>query len=84
MSEENEVLLAILLIDEKNNHEYFAHKYNISNNLKEDLNLLTDNFLKIDSDKKFLKKNLLKNIYFFGKKHLKNFKYSKFLPQQTN
>ncbi len=68
---ENEVLLAILLIDEKNNHEYFAHKYNISNNLKEDLNLLTDNFLKINSDKKFLKKNLLKNIYFFGKKHLK-------------
>jgi len=33
-----DILLAILLIDEKDNHEYFAHKYNISNNLKEKLN----------------------------------------------
>jgi tRNA nucleotidyltransferase/poly(A) polymerase len=29
-----DILLAVLLIDEKNNHEYFAHKYNISNELK--------------------------------------------------
>ena len=37
---EKNILLAVLLIDEKNNHEYFAHKYNIANNIKENLNLL--------------------------------------------
>ena len=34
-----ELLLAVLLIDEKNNHEYFAHKYNVSNNIKENLHI---------------------------------------------
>ena len=34
------ILLAVLLIDDKDNHEYFAHKYNIANNIKENLNLL--------------------------------------------
>ena len=67
----NEILLAILLIDEKNNHEYFAHKYNISNHLKDDINLLAQNYLKIIKDKNFLKKDLIKNVYFFGKKNLK-------------
>ena len=67
----SEIFLAILLIDEKNNHEYFTHKYNISNYLKDDLNLLAKNFLKIIKDKNFLIKDLNKNIYFYGKKHLK-------------
>ncbi len=70
--EENEIILAILLIDERNNHEYFTHKYNVSNYLKDKLNLLTKNYLKITKDKNFLKKDLLKNLYFFGKKHLQN------------
>ena len=59
------------MIDEKNNHEYFAHKYNISNHLKDDINLLAQNYLKIIKDKNFLKKDLIKNVYFFGKKNLK-------------
>ena len=32
-----EILLAVLLIDEKDNHEYFIHKYNVSNKIKEKL-----------------------------------------------
>ena len=32
---DKKTLLAVLLIDEKNNHEYFSHKYNVSNDLKE-------------------------------------------------
>ena len=68
---DQEILLAILLVDEKQNHEYFAHKYNISNNLKETLNLLTENVVKTKKDKQFLKRDLSKNIYFFGKRHTK-------------
>ena len=65
------LFLAILLVDEKNNHEYFAHKYNISNNLKESLNLLAKNFKILQENKQFLQKDIKKNIYYFGKEHLK-------------
>jgi len=68
---EKENLLALLLVDETNNHEYFSHKYNVSNELKENLNLIAKNFVNMLKDKKFLKKNLTKNAYFFGKEHLK-------------
>ena len=64
------IFLSILLIDEKNNHEYFLHKYNVSNNLKDDLNLITKNYLNSLENKNFFKKDLKKNIFYFGKKHL--------------
>jgi len=67
---DKEILLALLLIDETNNYEYFSHKYNVSNDLKEYLNLMAKNFTDIQSNKKFFVKDLKKNIYFFGKKHL--------------
>ena len=67
----NELLLAVLLIDDTNNHEYFSHKYNVSNELRESLNLLAKNYKIIKEKKFFFKKDLKKNIYFFGKKHLR-------------
>ncbi len=63
-------LLAVMLIDEKSNHEYFSHKYNVSNDLKEKLNLIAKNFLIIQKNKEFFQNDLKKNIYFFGKMHL--------------
>ena len=65
-----EILLAVLLIDESNNYEYFSHKYNVSNDLKENLKLINENFIDVQKNKKFFQKDLKKNIYFFGKKHL--------------
>ena len=67
---DREILLAILLIDETNNYEYFSHKYNVSNDLKENLKLINENFIDVQKNKKFFQKDLKKNIYFFGKKHL--------------
>ena len=67
---DKKTLLAIMLIDEKNNHEYFSHKYNVSNELKETLNLIAQNFLLIQKNKEFFQKDLKKNTYFFGKNHL--------------
>ncbi len=67
---DKKTLLAVLLIDESNNHEYFSHKYNVSNNLKETLNLLSKNFVNAKKNKEFFGKDLKKKIYFFGKKHL--------------
>ena len=67
-----ELLLAVLLIDEKNNHEYFTHKYNASNNIKENLHMLAKNLILIKGNKDFFKKDLEKNIYLNDKKHLIN------------
>ncbi len=63
--------LSLLLIDEKNNHEYFLHKYNVSNELKDNLNIVAENFIYALKDKNFFQKNLKKNIFLFGKEHLK-------------
>ena len=67
-----ELLLAVLLIDEKNNHEYFAHKYNVSNNIKENLHISAKNIILIKENKYFFNKDLKKNIYLNGKNHLIN------------
>ena len=67
-----ELLLAVLLIDEKNNHEYFAHKYNVSKNIKENLHISAKNIILIKGNKHFFNSDLKKNIYLNGKNHLIN------------
>ena len=65
-----DILLAVMLIDEKDNHEYFLHKYNVSNKIKETLKKISENLKKIQNEKEFFAKDLTKNAYFFGKKNL--------------
>ena len=67
-----ELLLAVLLIDENNSHEYFGHKYNISNKIKDYLSAMSNNFELIKKDKEFFNKNLERNIYLNNKNHLIN------------
>ena len=66
------LLLAILLIDKDNNHEYFCHKYNVSNDIKDDLNLLAKNLKLLQSNKDFFTKDIEKHIYLNDKSHLIN------------
>ena len=65
-----DLLLAVMLIDEKNNHEYFIHKYNPSNKIKETLEKFNKNLIKLEKDKEFFEKDLAKNVYLNGKNHL--------------
>ena len=65
-----DILLAALLIDEKNNHEYFLHKYNASNKITEMLSKFNKNLIELKNDKDYFEKDLTRNIYFNGKKHL--------------
>ncbi|MBL6857515.1 MAG: CCA tRNA nucleotidyltransferase [Pelagibacteraceae bacterium] len=67
-----ELIFSVLLIDEKDNFEYFCHKYRVSNNLKSFLNLIAKNYNKYKEEKNFLKKDLKKNIYNCGKKNIKS------------
>ena len=65
-----DILLGVLLIDEKDNHEYFLHKYNTSNKIKNILEKISKNLKKLKSDKHFFEKDLIKNVYLDGKNHL--------------
>ena len=66
------LLLAILLIDKDSNHEYFCHKYNVSNDIKDDLNLLAKNLKLLQNNKDFFTKDIEKHIYLNDKSHLIN------------
>tara|TARA_B100000886_G_scaffold70494_1_gene44772 strand:- start:830 stop:2086 length:1257 start_codon:yes stop_codon:yes gene_type:complete len=65
-----DILLGVLLIDEKDNHEYFLHKYNPSNKIKNMLEKFSKNLIKLKNDKHFFEKDLIKNVYLDGKNHL--------------
>ena len=65
-----DILLAVLLIDEKDNHEYFIHKYNAPNKIKEILRKFNKNLKELKNDKEFFEKDLMKNVYSHGKNHL--------------
>tara|TARA_B100000900_G_scaffold365023_1_gene340010 strand:- start:839 stop:2101 length:1263 start_codon:yes stop_codon:yes gene_type:complete len=66
------LLLAVLLIDDQYTHEYFGHKYNISNKIKDNLNSLAKNLKLIKENKGFFTKDLEKNIYLYDKNYLIN------------
>ncbi len=66
------LLLAILLIDKDSNHEYFCHKYNLSNDIQDDLNLLAKNLKLLQNNKDFFTKDIEKHIYLNDKNHLIN------------
>tara|TARA_B100000963_G_scaffold309664_1_gene285798 strand:- start:602 stop:1864 length:1263 start_codon:yes stop_codon:yes gene_type:complete len=65
-----DILLAVMLIDEKDNHEYFIHKYNASKKTKENLDKFNKNLIKLKNNKEFFEKDLIKNVYLNGKNHL--------------
>jgi len=66
-----EEIFSLLLVDKKNNFEYFCHKYKISNKLKKDLSFIASNYRKYKEEKNFFKKDLKKNIYKLGKENIK-------------
>ena len=53
-------LFPALLVDDKDNHEYFCHKYKVSNKLKKELNLISNNYIDYKKNKNLLKKDLKK------------------------
>ena len=66
-----EIIFSILLVDQKDNYQYFCHKYKVSNKLKKDLNFISENYIKFKEEKNYLKKDLKKNVYSLGKNNIK-------------
>ena len=79
---DSSIILALLLMDGSNNHEYFCYKYKVSNFIKNKLDVFFMSFEKYKSDKNYFKKNLKKNIYFLGKEIIKNFTLFIFLKNR--
>ncbi|MDA9091754.1 hypothetical protein N9J56_00515 [Pelagibacteraceae bacterium] len=66
-----ELIFPILLVDKRDNYEYFCHKYKVSNNFKKNLGFIANNYIKCEEEKNFLKKNLKKNIYNYKKENIR-------------
>ena len=66
-----EAIFSILLIDKKDNFEYFCHKYKAPNKLKKHLTFIASNYIKFKEEKNYFKKNLKKNTYKLGKENIK-------------
>ena len=69
---DTDLILALLILDESNDYEYFCHKYKTSNSIKNrfrNISLNIENF----SDKKFYsEKNIKKLIYILNKNYVKD------------
>ncbi len=68
---DSELILASMLLDFTNNHQYFFHKYNVSNELKKNLNIYSKLLIEIRSNNNFFSKDIKKNIFFYGKDKIK-------------
>ena len=67
---DNVNLLALLLIDNTDNYEYFSYKFNVSKNLTEKLLNYRKCFSLMNKEKNFFKEKIEKNIYLYGKDYL--------------
>tara|TARA_Y100001960_G_C14660359_1_gene820479 strand:+ start:44 stop:1318 length:1275 start_codon:yes stop_codon:yes gene_type:complete len=63
-------LVALLIVDETDNAEYFLYKYNVSKETKKRISFLKDFFTKNIDQNTFSKNNLEKFFYYNGKSNL--------------
>ncbi len=66
------LILAILILDQTNNYEYFCHKYKISNTVKKRFANITSNFENLKNKNFYSKENIKKLIYLTSKDHVKD------------
>ena len=64
---DNYLILASLILDQTNNHEYFCHKYKMSNSIKNRFKYISINFENLGRKKFFSEENLKKLIYLSNK-----------------
>ena len=64
------LILSILLIDSQNNHEYFSHKYKVSNKISNEINFIGKQFKEMKNNREFFKKKLKENLYNLGIKNI--------------
>ena len=66
------LILALLIVDQSNNYEYFCHKYKTSNNIKKRFRNISNNFINFQDRKFYSEKNIKKLIYLLNKDDVKD------------
>ena len=66
------LILALLIVDRSNNHEYFCYKYKISNEIKDRFKNISENIENLENKKFYLKENIKKLVYLKGKNNVKD------------
>ena len=61
------LILALLMVDQSNDFEYFCYKYKTSNHIKNKLKNISVNFENLKNKKFYSEENIKKLIYLFGK-----------------
>ena len=69
---DNYLTLALLVIDQSNNFEYFCHKYKTSNNIENRFKNISKNFENLKNKKFYSEENIKKSIYFTSKNEVKD------------
>jgi len=64
---DNYLILALLIVDQSNNYEYFCHKFKTSNSTKNRFKNISTNFKNIKIKRFYSEENLKKLIYILGK-----------------
>ena len=67
---DNHLILALLIIDQSDNYEYFCHKYKTSNSIKNRFKNISINFENLTSKKFYSEENIKKLIYLSSKDYV--------------
>ena len=69
---DNYLILALLIVDQSNNYEYFCHKYKTSNSIKNRFKNISANFENIKSEKFYSEENIKKLIYLLNRDYVRD------------
>ena len=69
---DNYLILALLIVDQSNNYEYFCHKYKTSNSIKNRFKNISANFENIKSKKFYSEENIKKLIYLLNRNYVRD------------
>ena len=69
---DNNLILALLILDESNDYEYFCHKYKTSNVIKSRFKNISENFENLKNKKFYAKENIKKLIYLSNKNYVRD------------
>ena len=67
---DSNLILALIILDQSNNYDYFCHKYKLSNKIKNRFKNISDNYEKIKSNEFFAEENIKKLIYLSSKEYV--------------
>ena len=69
---DNNLILALLILDESNDYEYFCHKYKTSNVIKNRFKNISENFESLKNKKFYTEANIKKLIYLSNKNSVRD------------